>query len=498
MPTSPRARLSVGPSRHVYDAIIFGGQLGGALCAALLAKRGHRVLLVEHDGLGAGYEHEGFLLPFAPFIVPALRSMPAAEEAFTELGLTTTVQRTVRLHQPDLQLILPRHRMDLFHEEPRRLTELRRELGDTGASVAQALTQTAAAHEATDAFFKATEPLPPEGFMERWRFKGRVKALPALEAPPPLTGEDPASHLLRGLTPFVTYVDAPTAAACSRPLSQALQAPGRLAQGREGLRELLLKRLTELGGDLLPQSQSVVEALSFEGSTLVGVQVLKSENLYRAPALVAATDAGALRRLLPEKRRHRDLAELLDVSSIKRFLLAVNWVLPAQALPRGMGELLLMDTDAELGPLLIQVGPTRRVSGEKDEDALRTVCAGAFVPATARELGEEHLRELVSKMEARLEALMPFAKEQALARSSPHLHAGNVRGSRLMPHPLYGMETEMLIGVTGLPVQTPVKNLYLASREVLPGLGLEGELLAGIRAAALVQESLGKKNPLKR
>src|SRR5690348_9459659 len=115
MPTPPRTRLSVGPSRHVYDAIIFGGQLGGALCAALLAKRGHRVLLVEHDGLGAGYEHEGFLLPFGPFIVPPLRAMPAAEEAFTELALTTTFQRAVRLHQPDLQLILPRHRMDLFH-----------------------------------------------------------------------------------------------------------------------------------------------------------------------------------------------------------------------------------------------------------------------------------------------------------------------------------------------------------------------------------------------
>jgi hypothetical protein len=32
---------------------------------------------------------------------------------------------------------------------------------------------------------------------------------------------------------------------------------------------------------------------------------------------------------------------------------------------------------------------------------------------------------------------------------------------------------------------------------VLPGLGLEGELLAGMRAARLVQEMLKKKNPLK-
>ena len=42
------------------------------------------------------------------------------------------------------------------------------------------------------------------------------------------------------------------------------------------------------------------------------------------------------------------------------------------------------------------------------------------------------------------------------------------------------------------------KNLFLASREVIPGLGLEGEVLAGVRAAKLVQESLKKTDPLKR
>jgi hypothetical protein len=38
----------------------------------------------------------------------------------------------------------------------------------------------------------------------------------------------------------------------------------------------------------------------------------------------------------------------------------------------------------------------------------------------------------------------------------------------------------------------------MASREVLPGLGLEGEFLAGIRAAKLIQETLKKRDPLKR
>jgi hypothetical protein len=93
---------------------------------------------------------------------------------------------------------------------------------------------------------------------------------------------------------------------------------------------------------------------------------------------------------------------------------------------------------------------------------------------------------------------MPFAKDRVRLVSAPYLDATGVRGSRLLPHPLYEFEVESVLGVTGLSQRTPVKNLILASREVLPGLGLEGEYLAGLRAARLVQEALKKRDPLKR
>ena len=67
-----------------------------------------------------------------------------------------------------------------------------------------------------------------------------------------------------------------------------------------------------------------------------------------------------------------------------------------------------------------------------------------------------------------------------------------------MPHPHYVFDSEAVLGVTGLKQQTSSKNLLLAGREVLPGLGLEGEFLAGIRATRLVQEMLKKKPVLKR
>jgi hypothetical protein len=493
---------ATAPSRHVYDVIVLGSQLGGALAAALLAKRGYSVLLVEHDGTGLGYEHDGFVLPYAPFVAPALKTMSPVEEAFTELGITTTLQRNQQPHSPDLQLVLPRHRMELYADVARRRAELTRELGAPGEQVLADLTSLAAQYEPSDAFFKENPALPPDGLLEGWSFKKLVRQHPGLETEPRLTGEDETSRLLRGLLPFVNHLDQPTSPlARTRPLAQALQTPWRYPGGRDGLRQLLFERLTELGGDLLSPENTdtyVVEELHFEGGRFSGVKLLRSDTLYRSSCLVSATDAGALRRLITDRKKHRGLSEQLDLSTIKSFLFAVNWVLPEAVLPRGLGELTLLDTqDVELGPLLIQQHPVRTAEG-KDDPSLRVVCAGGFVPASVRDLGEGYLQSLAMRIDAHLEALMPFTKDKRLVRSAPYLDAGAVRGSRLMPHPHYTFDTEAVLGVTGLKQHTPTKNVLLAGREVLPGLGLEGEFLAGMRATRLVQEMLKKKDVLKR
>jgi phytoene dehydrogenase-like protein len=500
MATQP-ARLQVpsGPSRHVYDVIVLGSQLGGALTAALLAKRKHRVLLIDHDGTGTGYEHGGYVLPYAPSITPSLKAMPAAEEVFTELGLTTTVQRALRPHLPELQLVLPRSRVDLHADPARRRAELAREFGETADGLLSALTATASQHEASDAFFKEQPPLPPDGFLETWGLKKKIGQHPGLETHPRLSNNTPPGALLRGLLPFLIHLDeASSPLALTRPLSQALLSPQRFPGGNDGLRDLLVKRLTELGGDVLTRENSesyVVEEISFDGSRFAGVKLVRSDVVYRASCLVAATDSGALRRLISDRKRHRGLLEQLDQSSARSILFSVNWVVPADALPRGMGELLLVESqDVELRPLLVQVHPARTPGG-KEEENLRVVCAGAFVPTNVRDLGEDHLQVLAQRIDTELDALMPFTQDKRVLRSAPYLDAGGVRGSRLMPHPLYSFEAEAFLGVTGLKQRTSVKNVVLAGREVLPGLGLEGEFLAGMRAARLVQEMLKKKTP---
>ncbi len=500
----PRPKIAAGPSRRVYDVIVVGGQLAGAISAALLAKRGYRVLLVEHDGMGHGYEHGDWVLPYAPFVAQQLRTMPQVEEAFAELGLTTTIQRSLKSNVPDLQLIFPKDRIDFPHDDGKRVAELTRVFGAAKAEELNALFKKASTqHEQTDAFFKERPDLPPKSFVEAWTLKKEIRKNPQLEAPFVLQGEDRVLQLLLALLPFVTYVATPRGPLpLTRTLSQVLKSSTRYPGAREGLRELLCRRLLDLGGDLLwreSAESSIIESLTFEGGKPVGVQILRSENLYRCASMIVATDSAALRRLIPDKKTQRKLIAQLDLSVVKQFLFSVNWVVSADAIPRGMGDLLLFDTgDLDLDPLLVQLVPARRIASKAEDDSVRVVTAGVFVPATARDLGEGYLKLLADKMNFHLDRLMPFAKDHLLLTSAPYLDAGGVRGARLLPHPLYEVDTEDFLGITGLTQQTPLRNLFLASRETLPGLGLEGEFLAGIRAARLIQETMNKKDPLKR
>ena len=498
MPTLlPRPRIAPGPSRHVYDVLVLGAELGGALAAALLAKRGLRVLWAEHAQLAPGYEHDGFLFSSPPYVVPPFRMWPMVESCFTELGLTTGFQRALKPVGP-WQIVLPRHRLDLPPEPPRRLAELQREFGTGGSRVAETLAALTAMPEASDPFFRFLDDFSPGGWLERIRLRRRAAKVEGLIRPSPLSADEPLDALLSSAVPFLVQQEPTGPLAVTRVLAQLMKSALRLPGGREGLRETLGRRFTELGGTLLPQEGLVgraVDGIDFEGPQ-VTLRVRGAEAVYRAQWLVAAMDPGLLAGLLPEEGPGKKLAEHLGGLTPQRLVLTVHWVLPEKALPRGMGELLLMD-GGQTGPVWIQVHPTRRAGARGDEESLRTVSASALVGAGVRDAGESGLRLPAAGVERALEALMPFSVAQRVARSVPLVDGPGAlagAGPQVVDGPADGSAT----GLEGLGVRTPAKHVLYVGREAILGLGLEGELLGAARAAGLVHEHVRKRDPLKR
>jgi hypothetical protein len=130
------------------------------------------------------------------------------------------------------------------------------------------------------------------------------------------------------------------------------------------------------------------------------------------------------------------------------------------------------------------------VEARSDEPGLRLVTAAAVAPA---DVETAPVSRHAARIEAALERLLPFAKSQLVARSIPQLDSPQRVPSLL--HPLLPRAAKATWEGVGVPPTTPWPSLVRAGREVCPGLGLEGEVLAALGAVARVQQATQKRRP---
>jgi len=485
-----------------YDVCVLGSQLGGIAAGALLARRGFRVLHVDHDGLGWAYEDHGYRLPYGPALLPSPRLLPAAEAVLEELSLSADLGRVLEPCTPDLQVLLPRHRLDLWRADAARVAEFRREFGADADRLEGSVGEALRLFDAERPFLAALPPLPPRGVAERFRLARARRQSPggADGGSVPLAdlGEHPLAVALRGAYPFLAHVDGPPPRlGLVRVLGALLRGSHRTPWGEVGLREILRRRIAESRGDLLgTEDQPVVaESLDVERGRVVAVRLADSDDVYAARAFVCSTDAQALRRIVPGGGE-KLVAQLDAVRPVRR-LLAVNWVVRDGALPAPLGQAALA-VGTRLGePVLLQVLPALRAGKKSAGEPVAghgVLSAGAFVPARTQERDAEQIAEQVARIRAAVDEFLPFFDRQVLHESVPLLaSSGRRRGTRLLSHPLYSVARGQVLGVTGLPTRSALGNLFFAGREVVPGLGLEGEFHAALQAADRVETYLGKK-----
>jgi hypothetical protein len=114
------------------------------------------------------------------------------------------------------------------------------------------------------------------------------------------------------------------------------------------------------------------------------------------------------------------------------------------------------------------------------------------------------LRTLRGKVLEHLDGLLPFVEKHLLLVHSPHdgIAPERTDPSHLAPPPIemdaqWRMASPGALGFCGVPHATGIKGLLLASRQVMPALGLEGELATGWAAARLVLQTEKKRDLVK-
>jgi phytoene dehydrogenase-like protein len=500
---------------NYYDVVVCGSELTGLVTAALLGRRGFRVLLLGHDADQPSFEAAGHVLSRAPALLPPVNG-PGVARVLSDLNCVQVVKRRAPPLVPGLQIAMPRHRFDVGADAEILGRELAREFGGDRAAIEAALARVAETSAIVDPVLSTDITLPPDGFWER-REIGRLESLL------PKRGTDllaplPAGHPMRAVVaaPGALFgAVAPGERALvseARAFETSRRGMHRMEGGYAALHGLFREKLETFSGGKRDKL-TPVEVVMRRGR-VAGLRVQPRNETIGCEHLVWAGPAAGLAAICAEKplRRGPSGAPGLHVEAYRY---AISLLVRPEALPEGMADRVVLIGDptrplVEENALAVTVGqPAPR---QADQIPLWVECV---VPAAPVDAGPGYLRALRGRVVERLEQLLPFFREHLIVLASAHdglppelapgVTPASERKSAVplptaiapMP-PVYGVEGDSRFDVAALPHATGIKNLYLAGRENLPGLGMEGELISAWGVVRLIGGMRAKRDPLRR
>jgi hypothetical protein len=488
-------------SRRVFDVVVVGGELCGLAAAALLAHAGKRVALID-DGDALVRPLGDRLVPLAP----TLWRMPAAGPVatlFETLGLKADARRLFGdavglgvVDDDDLRCVVP-------VGEDARVRELGRCFGAArGGTLAAALGGFDGNRRAPLLAEAAT--LHEDGWW--WQARRARRRVAALGDIGHLDGADEQVSALWGdgsglapvlaqLRPFVQARGASNDRGLSAYLAATQLVAGVTATlplgARPALHELLRNVVLSHGGEVIADR---VDRVVVDGRRVAALSTSAQRTEIVPRAVVDATHARDLVTRLPASRRQAKLlaqqARVVD----EGHGVAVRWLLPATHLPRGMPPTLLVLGEGG-PPVLVAVhAGTGNVTSGADARPGDTR-PGDTRPGDAGKgaARDERLLAVLAASPTRepdvpaatLERLLPFAR--------PAVRASDVVDVRHLLGPLAVKEPLHPLG--GRRPRTPFVNLVRAGRDLVPPLGIDGELIAARSVVALVERALPPPPP---
>ncbi|MFO0712397.1 MAG: hypothetical protein U0353_21280 [Sandaracinus sp.] len=501
--------------RSSYDVIAVGTRLGALFSAALLAKRGFRVLVIRHDTLPGLYTLEDLRLPRAPFHVTAADT-PIARRLFAELAIHQSFRQRATVHDPAFQVIVPGHRFELAAEAPDLARELDREFPTVARALEAFFARESRLRTALDTVLDRDLTLPPESFLER-RAVSRAfeQLLPDDRAEDDPLREIPEDHpfrlVLHAPLRFSDAMDPDHAHGlrARRTFASWCTGGAALHEGSEALRDLLVASIRAHKGEVLDRDK--IDRIHVNGRGLAeGVRLAASGDDIGADHLLLGQDVASYLGMLPDRRPFEELFERTGEPVVRYYRYTLNLVVKAEGVPEGMARDVFFVRDGErpLSAANCLHLETHRV----DAAGRRLLCVEALLPRRSVEEDDDSLPLLRESIIAAVAEIVPFLGDHLLYVDSPHdgrpardARMGRdleppekwARGPRTMETVL-GYPMTSTFGLAALPTRTPIPNLLLSNEQVLPGLGLEGTMLAAWQAARVVGHVDGRRDAFRR
>lgn len=489
-----------------YDVAVVGAGVGGLVVAALLARAGRSVILVDRaprpGGVAQEQEVEGCRFGVGATLLSGFGPGGPLALLLQRLGLGLPVTEA----DPAFQVALPGHRISLWAAPAAWWREIRREFPDEEAGWRALWSELDEVARAREEALTHLPSLPPEGWRARlaiWRAltPGMLSPVPArtggllqraLRTPLGATllrhGLGEASQ--RVVEAAVWYLLLRGAEDCSTleaavAMRQVRRGVASTPGGTAALVEALAGKFRKDGGEL--RLETPVDHLLVEGGRVTGLVTAAGETI-RARWVVADVAPDVLAGTLLPPRRGRRRRHGLEVPwQADRVTEAMVLAVPERLLPSELCGHCLVVRDAGRPAReenLVFVRTAAAAPGGEGNGALRCLTVGRFVAARGGPEAQATEAELLEALDqivpgvgsamAFHRLLTPTALAEAWGRPSAAVR--------------YAVESRDWLGQRGLPHRLAWPGLLAVGGWTYPGR-LVGDVIEGaMRVADLIGE----------
>lgn len=481
-------------SLNFCDLLVLGSDLSGIMTATLLAKRGMNVLILDDDD-----EDEPL-----PNLVTGLGTR-SFKSLLGKLMIPDSKLQIFHENKVACQVVFPRHRLDLHNSRPLFFKEIEREFPQEKEILEELLGEIDRLREnyleeilsffpivgprEKKRFVKWYQDFPDEKLLQLWDrlsptlqcfLKVRLKFLSRASLSDP-----PVLQLLLFLPPEsgMTF---------------------SIRGGVRELKKLFFDKLDYFGGMVHPLSNDTFQFIA-KGREVRAIQMGRYNFPTRCRYLLGNTDIQSLYRDLPSplftffsgriKKKVLGL-EPQEIPSLIQYCVA------KEVLPEPMKEnvVYVPDPAAPLegaNYLEINIHPLSKTRSN-GMDTLMTV--GFTLPGALRgEAGSNHLQD---EIDHKLQRLVPFADSHLKrifpgntpSEGDPELFP--VENDSVMMEKIIRKRVRYSPSLFFPNLTSPFKNLFVLGPNILDWLGMEGKMLAALRAVDLIwSQELKIKNP---
>lgn len=490
-------------SDSYYDVCIVGTELTGLICAAMLAKKNYRVLVVGHGHTKNTYTEDGHHFIRRPWLFSGFETSSPIKKVFAELSLSLEMHNRPKPFDPFYQVVLPERRVSVVAKESLLVRELEREFPGQSDRLMNFYRAVHQQNSALTPILDSAITLPPQGFMETRAYNKLVGS--ALD-----DVSDPLQMFKPG-DPFRPFVLAPLMFSSGCHMSpystlQLVRAVTHLGRGLyhiqggiDELKQVFIEKVKDNCGDF--REKASVDRFVLKRGKIKEMVLRDRREVVGCDVVVCNTDVKRFFKLIPDEdqkqRFHLSIHELQPT----HLLYTVNFALREEAIPECLGRhaFLVDDPNGKLegsNLMLLSLDPA-----DHREPGTRVLSASVRLPVRDVRPTLENVSKHDHAIAERVRRLVPFFDEHLLAQSSAWVawdkrtRASYVDTNQWVP--IYDRPLDNTLDASPIACRTAYKNLLVAGDHLFSGLGFEGAFLGSLNCVKLVNDLISKKTLLR-